>query len=204
MFLVNKKFLKPTKDARLVAILENLRTNPEISQAELGTRALISSARVNSFLKELQGQDIIKVERLNGKSYKYLLTKKGQDIRQKLMGEYMAEIVQVYSALKENIQDKLIEILDKGYEKIACFGASSTCEVVLSCLSSLDLRVIALVDNDEKKQGTLFFGHVVSPPVVLKFIGLDAILITSFGKHEEIRQDIFKIIPNKRVEVFNL
>ncbi len=203
MLLVNKKFLKPTKQARCVAILESLRINPCMSQAEIGRRVLISGARVNVFLRDMVKDGLIKMEPVNGKKLRYILTDKGQEVRRRLLGEYMAEIVQVYSSLKDNIKNKLREI-SRCHKKIAFFGASSTCEVVLSCIPDTNLNVIAIVDNDKNKQGTLFFGYIVSPPLVLRYIDIDAILITSFGRYSEIKMDILKIIKDKKLEIFNL
>ncbi|GAB6888664.1 hypothetical protein JCM13304A_21630 [Desulfothermus okinawensis JCM 13304] len=203
MFLINKNFLKPTKDARIIAILENLRSNPEISQNELGKRVLISGARVNSYLKELQEKGLVNPEPIDGKRLKYKLTPIGQDIRRMMLGQYMAEIVQIYSGLKENIIEKLQDIKDKGYKKLAFFGASSTCEVVLSCLNCVDIKVITVVDNDKNKHGNLIFGYVIMPPESLNTLDLDGILITSFGRYEEIREDLKKFLK-KNIPVFNL
>ncbi len=38
-----------------------------------------------------------------------------------MLGQYMAEIVQIYSGLKENIIEKLQDIKDKGYKKTCLF-----------------------------------------------------------------------------------
>jgi len=203
LLLVDKNFLKPTKDARIIAILENLNSNPDISQAELGERVLVSGARVNSYLKELEQKKLIKIEPLNGKSFKYVLTPKGQEVRRKLLGQYMAEIVQIYSSLKENIKGKLNHIYEQGYRRLVFFGASSTCEVVLSSIFDLDIKVVAIVDNDKDKHGNLIFGYVIMPPQVLNTLKIDAILITSFAKYEEIRQDLNKILKQD-IPIFNL
>lgn len=203
MFLVNKNFLKPTKDARIIAILENLRSDPQMSQHELGKRVLISGARVNSYLKELETKGLIHSTPIDGKKLKYELTEKGQNIRRKMLGQYMAEIVQIYSGLKENIKEKLIHIQSLGYKKLGFFGASSTCEVVLSCLTCVDIKVAVIVDNDKNKHGSFIFGYVIMPPESLNTLDLDGVLITSFGKYEEIREDLKKILK-KNIPIFNL
>ncbi len=77
------------------------------------------------------------------------------------------------------------------------FGASSTCEVVLSCLNCVDIKVITVVDNDKNKHGNLIFGYVIMPPESLNTLDLDGILITSFGRYEEIREDLKKIFKKK-------
>ncbi len=206
MFLVNKKFLRPTRDARIVALLENLHVNPEISQNELGERASLSCAMVNNYLKELQVKKFIKAIPLDGKKYKYELTNKGEEMRRALLGAYMAEIVQVYSGLKSSIRDKLVSIKSQGVEEIVLFGASSTCEVVLSAINEEDelFRVIAMVDSDKEKQGRIFWGYVISPPEILLHLSCRDILISSFARHEEIKAQILEDLKLNNVRIFTL
>ena len=204
MLLVNKRFLKPTKDARVISILENLRINPEMSQSELGERSLLSSAMVNNYLGELQKRGFIKPVPLDGKRFRYELTSQGEEARRDLLGYYMAEIVQVYSALKQSIKEKLDRIVSEGIEEIVLFGASTTCEVVLSVIDVRELRVIAVIDSDIKKHGQIFCGYVISPPEILKYIKFNAILITSFARHKEIRLQLENNFNLNNVRIFTL
>jgi hypothetical protein len=62
--------------------------------------------------------------------------------------------------------------------------------VVLSALRGTRFRVKTLLDNDTKKQGQVFNGHVVSAPHVLNQVDCDAVVITSFGKQGEIYEQV--------------
>ncbi len=204
MFLVNKRFLRPTKEARIVSILENLAVRSEISQSELGERALLSSAMINNYLKELQQRGLIEACPLDGKRYEYRITADGERIRRELLGLYMAEIVQVYSGLKENIREKLQRIGEGGIKEIIFFGASTTCEVVLSAYKRDFFRIIALVDSDPVKQGRALMGYIISPPEILRYIRCRNILVTSFAREEEIRDYILNELTLKDVKIFTL
>jgi len=204
LFLVNKRFLRPTKEARIVSILENLAVRSEISQSELGERALLSSAMINNYLKELQQRGLIEACPLDGKRYEYRITADGERIRRELLGLYMAEIVQVYSGLKENIREKLQRIGEGGIKEIIFFGASTTCEVVLSAYKRDFFRIIALVDSDPVKQGRALMGYIISPPEILRYIRCRNILVTSFAREEEIRDYILNELTLKDVKIFTL
>jgi len=81
MFHQERKYYKPSKDARVLAILDSLSRENELSQNELGRRLRLSGAMVNQYLKELQDAALIQYEAVNGKSYRYVLTNKGEESR---------------------------------------------------------------------------------------------------------------------------
>jgi predicted transcriptional regulator len=198
LFLINKKFVKPTKDSRILAMLENLNINSCISQYDLAQKTELSGAMINVYLKELSAKGLIEQKPLNGKSYSYEITANGEAQRSSMLGEYCAEIVQVYSTLKRSIQAKLCALQTVSCKNIALFGASETCEVTIATLKNMHFRIMAIVDNDLEKQGTLFLGHVIYPPKILEALDLHAIIITSFGRQQEIYEQL-QILLEKNV-----
>ena len=100
MLLANKTFYNPSKAARYLAILDTLSQNSRVSQTELGRRANLSGAMVNQYLKEMVDKNLIEYERVNGKSFRYLLTDQGEAKRQSMFSSFSSETVQIYTALK--------------------------------------------------------------------------------------------------------
>ncbi len=204
MLMHDRRYFKPSKDARVLALLDSLSRNCEISQSELGRRMGMSGAMVNQYLKDLQDEKLLQYEAVNGKSYRYVLTPEGERTRQRMFSDYSSETIQIYTALKSLILDKLASCKAKGLTKLALFGASETCEVVLSSLRNAGFEVVALLDNDAAKQGTLFHGYVVCPPAVLESLQCQAVVITSFGRQDEIFEQIAPVCRNKGLEVVKL
>jgi len=204
MYLIDKTFLKPTKRARILAILENLSSCERISQAEIGLRSGLSGAMVNKYLKELISDRYIEIEPVDGKSLCYKLTVEGEKLRRRLLGCYCAEIVQIYSGLKQMIRNKLARLIDHNVNTLVLFGASETCEVTLSVLHGTDCRVVAIVDNDMDKHGKNFHGYIISSPGVLEQLSFQAIVITSFGRQEEIYKQVFPLAQKKKFQVVRL
>lgn len=192
MILIEKEFLKPTKKSRTLAILENLSLDSDVSQNDLSQDILLSSAMVNKYIKELREDGLIEFQPLDGKSIRYELTAAGQERRHHLLGQYCAEIVQIYTALKHMIATRLAPLQASRASNLVLFGASETCEVTISALKNLELRILAIVDNDREKQGRLFHGHVVYPPQVMENIPFDAVVITSFGRQDEIYRQLLE------------
>lgn len=204
MLSVERKFFKPSKETRVLAILDSLSQDSELSQSELGRRLHLSGAMVNQYLKELQDDEMIQYEALNGKSYRYVLTASGEKARQKMFSDFSSETIQIYTSLKQVIFSKVDGAMDRGLTKFALFGASETCEVVLSTLKDTGLDIVVVVDSDPEKQGKIFHGHVISPPEILDVVECQAVLITSFGRQDEIYEQLRPLKEKKGLEIVRL
>jgi DNA-binding MarR family transcriptional regulator len=201
MIPLNKKYYRPSRQARCLAILDSLAADSGLSQFELSRRTHLSSAMVNQYLKELQDEEFITYERVNGKSYRYVLTPVGERLRRNLFADFSSETVQIYSALKSLILEKLAPLAEQGVRKLVLFGASETCEVVLTAIRDSDFDVVALLDNDADKHGTKMWGYVISPPSVLETLRPHAIVITSFGHQDEIHAQLVPFAGMHNLEI---
>lgn len=201
MFLLKKKYFKPTKALRSLAVLEFISGSKQRSQQEIGQRAGMSPAMANSYISGLVEQGLMRYEPVNGKSYRYLLTEAGEQERQRAFGEYCAEIVQAYTALKCHVRKKMSPLAARGLTRLVLFGASESCEIVISSLKGEPLKILCLVDNDPAKHGEVFHGYVICPPEILRHIKYDVLVISSFGRQEEIYAEFVKtgILASKEV-----
>jgi len=190
MLITDGLYLKPSKSTRVLAILDALSRDSSLSQFELGKKLNLSGAMVNQYLKQLQSMGLVEFLPVNGKSYRYALTDRGQQSRREMFSDYSSETVRLYTTIKDFVLDKLSGLREQGKRRLALFGAAETCEVVLSALRYTDFKVMGLLDNDKRKQGQIFNGHVVSAPHVLDHVDCDAVVITSFGKQTEIYEQL--------------
>ncbi|MGE4297986.1 MAG: transcriptional regulator [Desulfovibrionaceae bacterium] len=204
MLLLDRDFLKPTKKLRALAIMESLALDNMLSQHRLSELSGMSNAMVNQYLKTLKDEALIAFEPINGKSFSYCLTGEGETVRRTYFETYCSEIVRSYSALKSMILNKLQMLEEKGRTGLVLFGASETCEVVLSAIKDTPFRIVAIVDNDPQKHGRTIHGHVIQPPVVLDNLACHAVVITSFGRQDEIHKQLVTIYPGKEMEIVRL
>lgn len=201
MLAYNGKYLKPSKDARVLAVLGALSDDSTLSQFELGRRLSLSGAMINQYLKRLQEDGHITFKPINGKSFRYELTKQGELTLRDMFLDYSVETIQFYSAVKGYIQARLRHLASEGKSRLVLFGASETCEVVLSALEDMDLTVLALCDNDRSKQGKSFHGHMICDPVMLEQMEPDAVVITSFGKQDEIHTQLEPLSKKRKFSI---
>jgi predicted transcriptional regulator len=199
-----REYIKPSKVARMLAILDALVADSALSQQELGQYSGLSSAMVNQYLRELSAEGLVRYQPANGKSFHYVLTEKGTRLRRKMFATYSSELVRLYSSLKDSIREKLCHLKAKGCRKLVMFGADETCEVVLSAIRGGEFEVLAVVDNNPGKQGSVFCGHVVSPPAVLNDVICQAVVVTSYGCQDEICAQLEPLCTNKGMEIVRL
>lgn len=190
MLISDGMYLKPSKNTRVLAILDALSHDSGVSQYELGRRLNLSGAMVNQYLKHLQTEEMVEFLPVNGKSYQYVLTGTGQKKRREMFSDYSSETIRLYTTVKNYIIDKLQALVTTRRSRIALFGASETCEVVLSALHEAPFQVVLVLDNNPEKHGQIFHGHVISSPHVLEKVECDAVVITSFGKQDEIYEQL--------------
>ncbi len=195
--LFESVFLSPKKEFRRLSVLMAIHNSPEISQRKVGRIACLSSSMVNNYVKELQKQELITITGNTNRTREYYLTERGRDELLSLLISYSAEIIRLYGEAKEEIVRRLHQIREEGVRNVALFGASSTAEVVSAGINEVQLKVVGIVDSDQKKQGGRFWGLVVQPPEALKDMDVDAVVVTSFGRQEEIHDFIRRFVDPK-------
>jgi FlaA1/EpsC-like NDP-sugar epimerase len=123
-------------------------------------------------------------------------------LRQSLL-EYSAEIVQLFSSVKNEIANILRNFSNEGIRTIVLFGVAETAEIVYAAAKSTELVITGVVDSDVAKQGRIFNGMEIRSPEHIKEIMPDAAVITSFGRQEEIFQKL-RAISGEEIKIRKL
>jgi len=191
------KFLNPTKKFNELSVLLAIHSDPKSSQHKIGEVAHLSSSMVNNYMKDMQQSGLVSVDGDSNRKMSYHLTSTGRDMLVSSFLAYSTEIVQFYAAAKHELGRKLNELHSEGIYNVALFGAAETCEVVLAAIKETQLRVNAIVDSEKSKQGDYFNGIIVQHPESLKQIQPDVVIITSFGRQEEIYRYLVDLVGEK-------
>ena len=190
-------YLNPTKRSRRLSVLMSIRNEPNASQHKIARCANLSSSMVNNYIKCLKEEGFICVTGETNRTQSYHLTPNGQnELRESLLA-YSSEIVQLYSAVKCEIAQIMNGFYQEGIRTLVLFGVAETAEVVFAAIKELPLVVIGVVDSDPNKQGNLFNGLIVQEPRKLEEINPDAVVITSFGKQDEIHGCIRELVGDR-------
>ena len=118
-------------------ILKSVEEDSKITQRELAKRTGLSLGSVNVLLKRLINKGLVKMEHINPRTIKYILTPKGMIEKARLTYKY---IVSSYNHIA-NIENKLLDILDreKDTRKIILYGNKDELyDIISSKLSAMN------------------------------------------------------------------
>lgn len=195
--LFNSAYFSPNKALRKLALLYAIHEGPHASQHMIGRLVHLSSSMVNNYIKMFKQEGLVTVLGDTNRNQSYHLTGEGgKSLRQSLLS-YSAEIVQMYGAVKRELSNILRGFYSEGIRTVVLFGAAETAEVVHAALKDTDLVMIGVVDSDVSKHGKPFNGLIIQSPDKLLMIAPDAVVITSFGRQEEIYASVQKIVGDK-------
>lgn len=195
----HSKYLLPTKDFRCLSVLLTIHEVPSISQTRIGKATHLSSSMVNNYIKKFRSDGLIKVTGDTNRNTSYHLTEAGYDILSSKLLDYSAEIVQLYTSVKQEIERILNGFYNEGIRQVVFYGAAETAEIVYAALRDTHLTLVGVIDGDTKKHGQLFNGFTIKSFEGLSEIEFDAIIIASFGKQEEIYRSIKSVSGGKVV-----
>ncbi len=190
MLVAQQTFFKPTKQTRILVILNEIQRSPSVSQAKLARRAGISAAMANNYMKELQGRGYVTTEGDNNRKTRYFLTEEGERVHQEMMLSSSAEVIQLYGATKKAFNARFRRLHRDGVKRAALFGAAETGEVAMAAARGTAVDIVAVVDNDRVKHGKPFGNLTIVPPDVLEVLDIDAVIITTFAHQAEILRQI--------------
>ncbi|MDI6793266.1 MAG: winged helix-turn-helix transcriptional regulator [bacterium] len=184
------KFLQPTPAFRELMILLEIGKNSRISQNGLAQRVGLAPSMVNNYIKDLIQRGIIEIGGQSPRRLNYSLTSKGLDQRAVLLSSYMIETIKLYKNAKAEFKIRLSKLMEEGIKRVIFYGAGETAEVVFPVAEELGFNVVAVVDNDPRKQGQEFAGRIILDPSHIERIRPDGVVITSLGYPYQIYESI--------------
>ncbi len=196
--------LKPPEDMRELELLQELEKNPIISQRELSHKFGIALGVINACLKRMGRRGWIRITGFNHHKIGYYLTPKGFAEKAKLTLHLVSWTVQHYSALKEIIGKKFLEMQDRGIERIAFYGVSDEMEVAYITLQGVHLKLVGIVEDKGRMNQKEVFGLEVKEVSQIEVLKPDAVFITSLVGQEERTETLKKFIDVEKIQIYNI
>jgi DNA-binding MarR family transcriptional regulator len=190
---------KPSDKMRDLRLLEELERNPIVSQRELSHKFGIALGLTNACLKRMARKGWIRIRGLNHRKIGYYLTPKGFTEKAKLSFHLISYIVQHYSELKKIISQRLLEMQADGLQRIAFYGVSDEMEVAYVTLQGVNLKLVGIVEDDEKMTSRIIFGYEIEPVSRVQELKPDGILITSLTENEQKRERLKGIFKQNSI-----
>ncbi len=192
---------KTWNEMRDLKLLEELENNPIISQRELSHKFGIALGVTNACLKRMARKGWIRIRDLNPRKIGYYLTPKGMLEKARLTIHLISSRVQHYSELKKVIANRLLNMQHDGRQRIVFYGVSDEMEVAYITLQGVDLKLVGIVEEDEKYMPQFIFGYELEPVSRIHELNPDCILITSLTESEQKWERIRTLLDTKKVSV---
>jgi DNA-binding MarR family transcriptional regulator len=125
----------PSETARELALLENIESNPDVTQASLATQLGVAVGTVNWHLKRLIEKGYVKIKRAERKKLRYIITPEGIALRALLTVDYIEQQFLLYRNTRQHVREHLQQIKNAGFEKVYIRGEGDVADICrLSCL----------------------------------------------------------------------
>jgi DNA-binding MarR family transcriptional regulator len=136
----------PAGTAHELRILEQLESNPDLTQASLAARLGVAVGTVNWYLKRLVAKGYVKAKRLDRRRLRYVVTRQGIALRSRLTVAYLRQSMQLYRETRAQAR-RLMELVRKaGHSAVRIEGDGEIAEICR--LTGLE-QGIAIVEAGE-------------------------------------------------------
>jgi len=195
----NSNIFRPSGEMRDLRLLEELEKNPISSQRELSHKFNIALGVTNACLRRMARKGWIRIRDLNPRKIGYYLTPKGALEKARLTLNLISFRVQHYSDLKKIISQRFLEMQRDGMRRIAFYGLSDEMEVAYITLQGVNLKLVGIVEDDEKMIPQIIFGFEIEPVSRVPELKPDCILITSLIENGKKRERLEKIYRSNSI-----
>jgi DNA-binding MarR family transcriptional regulator len=121
--------------ARELALLENIESNPDVTQASLATQLGVAVGTINWHLKRLIDKGYVKIKRAERKKLRYIITPEGIALRALLTVDYIEQQFLLYRNTRQRVREHLQQVKNAGFEKVSIRGEGDVADICrLSCL----------------------------------------------------------------------
>ena len=201
MKLDNPSTFKPSNEIRDLRLLEELEKNPIVSQRDLSHKFGIALGVTNACLKRMARKGLIRIRGFNHRKIGYYLTPKGFAEKAKLTLNLISHIVQHYSELKKIISQRLLEMQRNGLQRVVFYGVSDEMEVAYVTLQGVNLKLVGIVEDDEKLKPQFIFGYELEPVSRINELRPDCVLVTSLVESEEKKEKLRTLIDTTHISI---
>jgi len=107
-----------TDSTRDLLLLEQIETDPDITQASLAGQLGVAVGTVNWHLKRLISKGYVKVTRAQRRKLRYIITPQGLSLRARLAVDYVEQSMQLYRRTRSRVQSLIAEARAAGVDSL--------------------------------------------------------------------------------------
>ncbi|MDD5468540.1 MAG: winged helix-turn-helix transcriptional regulator [Anaerolineales bacterium] len=131
--------------ARELILLEQIETNPDVTQATLAAQLGVAVGTVNWHIKRFIAKGYVKVKRAQRKKLRYIITPEGLAFRARLTINYVEQSMRLYRRTRLRVRELLGDVQKAGYDQVRIVGDGDIADICrLTCLE----QRVTIVDTE--------------------------------------------------------
>jgi DNA-binding MarR family transcriptional regulator len=123
------------ENSRELSLLEQIESDPDISQATLATQLGVAVGTVNWHLKRLISKGYVKVKRAERRKLRYIITPEGLALRARLTVDFVEQQFLLYRNTRVRVKEYVAKVRDAGFDKVRIIGTGDVADICrLTCM----------------------------------------------------------------------
>ena len=120
---------------RELSLLEQIESDPDVTQASLATQLGVAVGTINWHLKRMIAKGYVKVKRAERKKLRYIITPEGIALRARLTIDYVERSFDLYRKTRRRVKEHLATIRKAGCEGVRLTGEGDVADICrLTCI----------------------------------------------------------------------
>lgn len=160
---MNVLMMKGINMEREYYYLPHLQDNELTSQRKISQRTGLSLGAVNILIKKMVRKGFVKIEKLNSRTMRYILTPQGMQEKVRLtyrsMRQFCHQLLKINQVLDDLIAENSASL--DGYPVLFCGPADEINEILIQCLSEHSLLYEALSEPELLRQKQNLENHLI-------------------------------------------
>jgi DNA-binding MarR family transcriptional regulator len=121
-----------------MSLLEQIESDPDVTQASLAMRLGVAVGTVNWHLKRLIAKGYVKVKRAERRKLRYIITPEGIAFRARLTVDYIEQSFLLYRSIRQRVSRLLEDVRLAGYNQVYIQGDGDIADICrLTCLENM-------------------------------------------------------------------
>jgi DNA-binding MarR family transcriptional regulator len=130
----------------IMDLLSEVHRDCRTTQREIAGNLGIALGIANGYLKRCVKKGLIKVSQVPPNRYLYYLTPAGFSEKARLTGDYLVQSFDFFRNARDQCQEILDEVAERGWQRIALAGASELAEIMALCAAGRAVELVGVVD----------------------------------------------------------
>ena len=124
-----------TDSDRELVLLEQIETNPDVTQASPADQLGVAVGTVNWHLKRLISKGYVKVKRAQRRKLRYIITPEGIAFRARLTVNYIETSMRLYRRIRQHVSELLATARQAGFDQVRIDGDGDIGDICrLTCI----------------------------------------------------------------------